>query len=128
VSRSANGGPIQLFAKGGGPPNSWTLSSHLVTKSGQSVNGTQISAFLHTHCPHFGLPPSPPPGGGIAKVIGPSAGRACLGHVAKTFDMLVTYQPASRYWTFQWLEAGIFLALAAAAAIACYFWVTRRAN
>jgi ABC-type transport system involved in multi-copper enzyme maturation permease subunit len=27
----------------------------------------------------------------------------------------VTYQPASRYWQFQWLETGIFLALAAGA-------------
>jgi len=39
---------------------------------------------------------------------------------------VVTYQPASRYWTFQWLDVGIFLALAALGG--CYWWITRRAN
>jgi len=29
--------------------------------------------------------------------------------------------------TFQWLEAGIFIALAVLAGGACYWWVTRRA-
>jgi hypothetical protein len=38
---------------------------------------------------------------------------------------LVTYQPASRYWTFQWTETAIFLALAVALAGLCY-WRTRR--
>jgi hypothetical protein len=27
--------------------------------------------------------------------------------------MVLTYQPANRYWHFQWVEAGLFLALAA---------------
>jgi hypothetical protein len=39
----------------------------------------------------------------------------------------VTYQPASRYWAFQWLETGIFVALALLAAAGCYWVVTRRA-
>ena len=33
----------------------------------------------------------------------------------------ITYQPASRYWPFQWIETGIFLALALALAGFC-FW------
>jgi hypothetical protein len=44
------------------------------------------------------------------------------------FHVALTYQPASRYWTFQWLETGIFFALALTAAIACYYWVTRRTS
>jgi hypothetical protein len=31
----------------------------------------------------------------------------------------VTYQPAGRYWTFQWYETGIFLALAFALTALC---------
>ena len=27
------------------------------------------------------------------------------------YQFRVTYQPASRYWTFQWIEFGIFAAL-----------------
>jgi hypothetical protein len=124
---SANGGPLQLFAQGEGPKNSWTLSSQLVTGSGHPVGSAQVTAFLHQYCPDFSLPSSaPPPGPGITRAQAPDAGSACLAQVAKTFHLVVTYQPANRYWTFQWLEAGIFLALALASSAACYWWVTRR--
>ncbi len=39
---------------------------------------------------------------------------------------LVTYQPASRYWPFQWYEMAIFLALALVLAGACFWWVRHR--
>jgi hypothetical protein len=38
----------------------------------------------------------------------------------------ITYQPADRYWTFQWLETGIFLALALALAGFCIWRIGRR--
>lgn len=123
---SQNGGAVTLFAQGEGPANSWTLSSHLLTSSGQQPSSAQISAFLHQYCPNVGPPPASQPGQGSARVVGPEAGRACLEQATKTFHLLVTYQPANRYWTFQWLETGIFVALALAAAIGCYWWVTRR--
>jgi hypothetical protein len=37
----------------------------------------------------------------------------------------VTYQPASRFWAFQGIEAGIFVVLAAAL-LAVTFWVLKR--
>lgn len=122
----SNGGPLQLFAQGQGPPRSWTLSSHLLSRSGHRLSSAEISAYLHQHCPNVGPPPAPPPGHGTAGVPVADAGRACVAQVAKTFHLLVTYQPANRYWTFQWLEAGIYVALALAAAVGCYWWVTRR--
>ncbi|MDP9221321.1 MAG: transporter [Actinomycetota bacterium] len=126
---SRNGGALTLFAQGEGPAKSWTLSSHLLTSSGQKPSSAQISAFLHQYCPNAGLPPAAPqPGQGVARVVGPDAGRACLDQAAKMFHLLVTYQPASRYWTFQWLETGIFVALALLAAAVCYWWVIRRTN
>jgi hypothetical protein len=39
---------------------------------------------------------------------------------------VITYQPASRFWALQWFETGIFLALAAALAGFCLWWVWRR--
>ncbi len=124
---SRNGGALTLFAKADGPQNSWTLSSRLVTSSGRSPSSAQISAFLHQHCPNIATPPpASRPGGKVARVIGPDAGRACLDQVGRTYHLVVSYQPASRYWSFQWLEAGIYLALALAAAAACYLWITRR--
>ncbi|MHB8450933.1 MAG: ABC transporter permease subunit [Mycobacteriales bacterium] len=126
---SQNGGAVTLFAQGSGPPNSWTLSSHLLTASGQRASSAQVSAFLNQYCPNIGLSqPAAPPGPGITRVVGPDAGRACLQQAAKTFHLLVTYLPAGRYWTLQWLETGIFVALALLACAGCYWWVTRRIN
>jgi hypothetical protein len=51
-----------------------------------------------------------------------------MNQAAKLFHVLVAYQPANRYWTFQWLEAGIFITLALLAAAGCYWWVTRRTS
>ncbi|MFB6559769.1 ABC transporter permease [Streptomyces sp. NPDC056400] len=39
----------------------------------------------------------------------------------------VDYQPADRYWTFQWIETGIFLALSGLLAGFCSWWLRRRA-
>jgi hypothetical protein len=38
----------------------------------------------------------------------------------------VSYQPASRFWTFQWYETTIFLVLSALLAAFCFWWVRRR--
>lgn len=38
----------------------------------------------------------------------------------------VDYQPADRYWIFQWIETGIFLALSALLAGFCSWWLRRR--
>ena len=38
----------------------------------------------------------------------------------------VSYQPASRYWAFQWTETAIYLALALALAGSCFWRLTRR--
>jgi len=41
--------------------------------------------------------------------------------------MAVTYQPAGRYWEFQWLETGIFLTLAVGLGGVCYWRIRRLA-
>ncbi|MFJ8018253.1 ABC transporter permease [Streptomyces sp. NPDC096339] len=38
----------------------------------------------------------------------------------------VDYQPADRYWTFQWIETGVFLALSGLLAGFCAWWLRRR--
>jgi ABC-type transport system involved in multi-copper enzyme maturation permease subunit len=40
---------------------------------------------------------------------------------------VITYQPASRYWPFQWYETGIYLSLSAILAGVCTWWIRRRA-
>jgi hypothetical protein len=126
---SVNGSAVHLVAQGSGPANSWTLSSQVVTNSGHTASAARLAAFVHQSCPNVGLAPAgPPPGPGITPGGNPAADQACLNQAAKTFRLLVTYQPANRYWTFQWLETGIFIALALAAAIGCYWWVARRTS
>jgi hypothetical protein len=38
----------------------------------------------------------------------------------------VAFQPASRFWTFQWYEFALFVVLALLIAGLTYWWVTRR--
>lgn len=38
----------------------------------------------------------------------------------------VAYQPADRYWTFQWMETAVFLALAGLLTGFCVWWLRRR--
>ena len=39
-----------------------------------------------------------------------------------------SYQPADRFWTFQWIEAGIYLGFSVLALIATFWLVRRRLN
>jgi hypothetical protein len=50
----------------------------------------------------------------------------CGAKVAAVFHEVVAYQPGSRYWDFQWLELGIYVAAALAVAGLCIWWVRRR--
>lgn len=52
------------------------------------------------------------------------AADSCMSRLGYQFR--VTYQPASRYWTFQWIEFGIFAALAVLLAAAAIVLLRRR--
>ena len=84
-------------------PGAWVLANQTLTASGHVFTGP---------APH---------------VCFSGTGQACLAYVGRLhLRQLVTYQPASRYWIFQWYETAIFLALALALAGACFWWVRRR--
>jgi hypothetical protein len=51
--------------------------------------------------------------------------QTCLGNLSATYHTVVTYQPASRFWLFQWAELGIFLAAALALCGLAFWWVRR---
>ena len=50
------------------------------------------------------------------------ATRSCL----SGYHVTTVYQPADRYWLFQWLETGIFVAAALLLIAVCYWWIRRR--
>lgn len=128
---SDNGGPVTLVVKASAGANTWTQSTRIVTSSGHSVTTAQLTGFVQRYCPAIANPPAPTPGLSHPVKAGPADAAsfdACRQQAARMFHLVLTYQPASRYWTFQWMETGIFAALALLAAIGCYWWVTRRTN
>ena len=79
-----------------GPSGSWVLSSVVAGPGGQRY-GSFTFQDIPAACRGQGPKPSPP---------------SCM--TAHGFHVLITYQPAGRFWAFQGIEAGIFLVLAAA--------------
>ena len=83
-------------------PNAWIVSNQTVTTSGQV----------------FTLP--------VVDACQSGTHYQCVAWLAKqNLRQLVTYQPASRYWEFQWYEAGIFTALSLLLAALCILLVRR---
>jgi hypothetical protein len=95
-------------------PNAWVYSTTIVNAAGQAP-GRQ---FLTTYCPSIGAP-----GGNLPS---PTAFQACIAQISRQFHIVVTYQPADRFWTLQWYETGIFVALAVLLAGVSFLWVRRR--
>jgi hypothetical protein len=89
-----------------GRPGAWLISSGAINAAGQPVSslpGACQAAFSGTK------PTSP----------GPCMERRGIREA-------ITYDPASRYWPLQWIETGIFLALALALAGLCFWRLGRR--
>ena len=87
-------------------PGTWIISNQVTTASGSTSLGTVPQACQ----------------GPLA-----SGPQACFSALAqKNLKSVVTYEPPDRYWTFQWLELGIFLTVAVLLAWGCFWWVRRR--
>lgn len=128
---SSDGSPITLVAKASAGSNTWTQSTQILTSTGHVASSAQLTAFVQQYCPAIANPPAPgAPGNGPVKAAPgvADAFHACRDEAARVFHLAVTYQPASRYWALQWLETGIFVALAALAIGGCYWWIARRAR
>ncbi len=87
------------------------MSSDMVNGHGQNLGAGWDFNELPAACG------SSSPGG--KGVNGP-----CL--TAHGFHQILTYQPASRFWAFQGIEAGIFLVLAVVLVGFTFWWVRSR--
>jgi ABC-type transport system involved in multi-copper enzyme maturation permease subunit len=84
-------------------PGAWILSNQTITAAGRAYTGP---APQSCQTPNF---------------------QACQASLARLhLRHTVTYQPASRYWAFQWYETAIFLAAALVLAGFCVWWIRRR--
>ena len=66
------------------------------------------------------------PGAGPAPFSARNSLQVCQTKLTGMFHEVVTYQPANRYWTFQWYELAIYVAVALVLSALCVWWVRRR--
>lgn len=81
----------------------WVLSSQIVDKSGLPVHLTAPAVCTGNNM---------------------AACQAWIGRLH--LRQIVAYEPASRFWDFQWAETAIFVGLAVALAGFCVWWIRRR--
>jgi len=86
-------------------PGAWVLSTQTITATGQVFTG----------------PANP-------QYCGPDAApQVCtdwVGSLGLRQDL--TYHPANHFWSLQWTETGIFIAIAVLLAGFCFWWTRRR--
>lgn len=102
-------------------PEAWVNSSQIVDKGGHLPSAQSLHSFLVRACPEIAS--SPKSGARPA----PAAFQDCIAQLSTKFHLLVTYQPASRYWLFQVYELAIFLALALLVTGISFWWIRRDA-
>jgi hypothetical protein len=111
--------------------------ARIVNAAGQAPT----AATVKTLCPALGH--GPPAGfqqstaggggpfGGHASVQSVSRNaqqvfNQCLDRMSAKYHLLVTYQPASRFWTFQTIETALFVVLSVLLAGGCAWWIRHR--
>jgi hypothetical protein len=118
------GGPVRMITQApdtGAYTGAWVLSSHTVDASGHAVASITVSRTG---------PCGPPEGGPTQQPAGANPGdalSACFAEIKRLgYRQHVTYQPASRFWPFQWYETAIYTALSLGLAGFCFWRIRRR--
>lgn len=117
---------LQFLVGSPSRPNALVFNSYMVGKHGAGVT----SQWLATNCPKL-LLHGPQPSGNTSVGIKskksiPDAFDECVHTIAHHFHEVLVFQPAGRFWTFQWIEGGIYLAVALALCAFSYWWLRRR--
>ena len=123
-----NSGPLTLQPDAPQIPNAWVLSTHIVDRAGHGIPAD----YLARVCPRVVSDLTGPPvrAEGVTRAQAPEDARlalnACVERVARKYHLVTTYQPASRYWTFQAIELALFIGAALALCGLCFWWVRHR--
>ena len=105
------------------PGTAWTLGQWW-TKGGRfAFAGNPPTSLLNQYCTFPQSPGGKGGGGGPSSSANPFA--QCL--APHGYTMWTSYQPASRFWPFQWIEGGWLLALAVLLIVATIWLVCHRA-
>jgi hypothetical protein len=123
-----SGGGVSLNAPYVSVPNGWVYSTAVVNKAGR----VPTSQYLRHTCPALFQFPRSGGGGSVVgeppsrAAAGPPGFQSCVSKLSATLHTVVTYQPANRFWPFQWAEMGIFFAAALALCGLAYWWLRRQ--
>ncbi len=103
-------GTFTIIPDGWDQTEAWVLSAGAVDAAGQSVSAVPADCLQ-----------------AMQEASGKAGHPALLNCLANHgVRVAVTYQPASRYWAFQWAETAIYVALALALAGYCFWRIRRR--
>ena len=106
--------------------NAWAISSKLVDSAGNTASNSAIHDFMVNACPAIVNAVGSGTSNANRAPADPSSFHDCIFKLSQNYHLVVSYQPASRYWTFQWYELGIYVALSLLLAAFCFWWVRRR--
>jgi hypothetical protein len=108
-----------LATAGPNPPGTAWIISQWFTKDGRfAFAGNPPASLLNQFCSSLTAGKAGPPGEGFPQQL-----AQCLAQHG--YAQWTSYQPASRFWPFQWIEGGWLLALTALL-IAATIWLVRR--
>jgi hypothetical protein len=123
-------GPIALGTIGGANVTVHPGGTGALTLTGvSSVPGWVYSVQTINSAGHV-VSSIPLPATGPLSVQSCTPGRngpapSCIAALSHGYRQLISYQPPSRFWEFQWCEAGVFVALALALAGFSFWWIRR---
>jgi hypothetical protein len=107
-----NNGPVHVTVAVD-DPGAWLISNQTINAAGHVVDGIPVSLTAGPCVP--ATPPRPP------------FTQRCFTEISRLgYRQQVAYQPAGRFWAFQWYETAIFLALAFGLTGFCFWWIRRR--
>ena len=119
-------GPASLDPRAPRLPDAWIYSTRIVDNAGHGLTNEVLTSTR----PQLSIENAPRAlGSGTRQQAPPdirSALHDCVTAVGKQYHTLVTYQPADRYWAFQWYELAIYLGTAGVLAGACVWAIRRR--